>query len=81
MAPATEIATIPLTAGSKIEDPESPAGKVWQSTIDTVSSQPGYQRLYYGREVENPSVVQLFVGKEYEKNSGRSNSNGESFGC
>lgn len=63
MAPATEIATLPLAAGATIEDPNSSAGKVWQSTLDTVSAQDGYQRAYYGREVENPSVVQLLVGK------------------
>lgn len=61
MAPATELATIPLASGAAIEDPNSPAGKVWQSTLDTVSQQDGYQRIYYGREVENPSVLQLFI--------------------
>ncbi|KAK4693665.1 hypothetical protein P7C71_g3776, partial [Lecanoromycetidae sp. Uapishka_2] len=59
--PATEIATIPLSAGANIEDPSSAAGKVWQATLDTVSQQDGYQRAYYGREVENQSVLQFFV--------------------
>lgn len=63
MAPATELATIPLASGAAIEDSNSPAGKVWQSTLDTVSQQDGYQRIYYGREVENPSVLQLFIGE------------------
>lgn len=63
MAPATEIATLPLFAGATIEDPDSPAGKVWQSTLDTVSAQDGFQRAYYGREVENQSVVQLLIGE------------------
>lgn len=63
MAPATELATIPLVSGATIEDADSPAGKVWQSTLDTVSQQEGYQRSYWGREIENPSVLQLFVGK------------------
>ena len=62
MAPATEIATLPLASGAAIEDPNSSAGKVWQSTLDTVSQQDGFQRAYYGREVENPSVLQLFIG-------------------
>ena len=65
MAPATELATIPLVSGATIEDPNSPAGKIWQSTLDTVSQQEGFQRSYWGREVENPSVLQLFVGKRY----------------
>ena len=63
MAPATEIATLPLIAGATIEDPDSSAGKVWQSTLDTVSAQDGFQRAYYGREVENQSVVQLLIGE------------------
>lgn len=62
MAPVTEIATIPLAAGATIEDPHSPAGKVWQSTLDTVSAQDGFQKAYYGREVEDPRVLQFFVG-------------------
>ena len=61
MAPVTEIATIPLQTGAKIEDLNSPAGKVWTSTINTVAEQDGYQGLYYGRELENPSTVQLLV--------------------
>lgn len=65
MAPATELATIPLVAGATIEDANSPAGKVWQSTLDTVSAQDGYQKAYYGREVENPSVLQFFVGVSF----------------
>ena len=63
MAPATELATIPLVSGATIEDADSPAGKIWQSTLGTVSQQEGYQRSYWGREVENPSVLQLFIGK------------------
>ena len=63
MAPATEIAILPLFAGATIEEPDSPPGKVWQSTLDTVSAQDGFQRAYYGREVENQSVVQLLIGE------------------
>ena len=67
MVPATEIATLPLIAGATIEDPDSSAGKVWQSTLDTVSAQDGFQRAYYGREVENQSVVQLLIGEDLVK--------------
>ncbi|KAL9637211.1 MAG: hypothetical protein Q9164_002338 [Protoblastenia rupestris] len=61
MPPVTELATLPLQTGAEIENPNSPAGKVWTATLDTVSQQPGYQRAYYGRELENPSLLQLFV--------------------
>ena len=63
MAPTTELATIPLASGADIEDPTSPAGKVWQSTLDTVSQQDGFQKVHWGREVENPSVLNFLVGK------------------
>lgn len=63
--PATEIATLPLSAGANIEDHSSAAGKVWQATLDTVSQQEGFQRAYYGREVENQSVLQFLVGKNF----------------
>lgn len=62
-APATEVAAIPLKAGAVIEHIESPAGKAWRSTIDTVSAQEGFQRCYYGREVEHPGMLHFFVGK------------------
>lgn len=63
MAPATEIAALPLIPGAQIEDPSAPAGAVWKSTIDTLLAQEGFQRAYWGRQVENPSVLELLVGK------------------
>ena len=62
MAPATEIATLPLVAGAQIEDPSSPAGTVWKSTIDTILAADGVQRAYWGRQVENPTVIDLLIG-------------------
>ena len=59
--PATEIATLPLQAGATIEDPETPAGKIWSATLDTVSQQDGFQRCYYGRHVEAQTSLDLFV--------------------
>ena len=57
----TEIATIPLKADATFEDSASPAGKVWASVIDTIAEQNGYQRLYYGREVEDSKNLHLVV--------------------
>ncbi|KAI9810843.1 MAG: hypothetical protein M1827_006050 [Pycnora praestabilis] len=59
--PATEILTLPLISRSELSDPSTDAGKVWQSTLSTVSQQDGYQRAYWGREIENPDVVQLLI--------------------
>ncbi len=62
MAPATEIAILPLAIGAKLEDPNSPTHTIWQSCLDTIASQEGYQRLYWGRKVEAPNVLQLLIG-------------------
>ena len=62
MAPATEIAVLPLVSGAEIEDPSTPAGTVWKSTLDTIHAQSGVQRIYWGRQIENPSNLDLLVG-------------------
>jgi hypothetical protein len=59
MSPVTEIATLFLKPGTDIEDP---ANTIAHETFSTISSQPGYQRAYWGRELEDESIVQLFVG-------------------
>ena len=61
MSTVTEIATIPLKADATFEDSASAAGKVWASVVDTIAEQHGYQRLYYGREVENDKNLHLMV--------------------
>lgn len=61
MAPVTEIATLPLATGMEIEDPTSPAGQSWANVLDTLQKQEGYQRSFYGRQLEDPQLVQLFV--------------------
>ena len=60
-APVTELATIPLKTGATIEDPDSSAGTIWSASLHTISQQQGYQRAFYGRELENLSLVQLFI--------------------
>lgn len=62
MAPATEIAVFPLNAGVNLDDPKSASGAIWQSTLDTVSQQDGYQRLYWGRQIENPQILTILIG-------------------
>lgn len=60
--PATEIALLPLVTGADIEDPNSSAGKIWQSSLDTIAAQPGYKGAFWGRQVENNSVLELLIG-------------------
>ena len=60
MAPVTEFAIIGLKPGSSL-DPSSESGKTLSTMLDTVSAQPGFQRGYYGLEVESPNVLHIFV--------------------
>jgi len=59
--PATEIAVLPLQPGTQVEDPSSEAGKLWKSFGDSILSQEGVQRFYWGRQVESPDTVLLLV--------------------
>jgi len=58
---ATEIATFAVLPGSNLEDPNSAPGTVWQEILTTVLDQEGAQRAYWGRQVEDPSMMHLFV--------------------
>ena len=60
--PTTEIATVPLVAGSEVGDPNKPEAKVIKDACDTIAQQDGFQGLQFGMEVENPSVLQMFIG-------------------
>jgi hypothetical protein len=64
MAPVTEIAYLPLKTGNNPADANSPAGSIWQGTLSTVLDQDGAQRAYWSLEVENPSMLRLFVDWE-----------------
>jgi len=57
----TEIAFIPLKAGVDVNDENNPGYQAWQDTLSTVSQQAGYQRAYYGPELEDPSTLQLLI--------------------
>lgn len=58
----TEVATLPLIPGSTVEDASTAAGKVWRDMYDTLLQQDGIQTVRYGRVVESPDTVILFVG-------------------
>ena len=60
--PTTEIATVPLVSGSDIGDPKNQAAAVIKAAADTISAQEGFQSLRFGMEVENPTVLQMFIG-------------------
>lgn len=59
----TVITTLPIRAGATIEDESSHPGKLWRDYICTIGVQSGFQRVYWGHQVENENVVDLFVGE------------------
>jgi len=58
-SPPTEIAYITLKPGVDIGG-STPEAKVWHEALSTVAAQEGYKGAYYGRQLEDPSVL-LFV--------------------
>lgn len=61
MAPVTEIAYLPLKAGQNPTDANSPAGSLMQEIFNAALEQEGAQRVYWSLEVENPSMLRLFI--------------------
>ncbi|RMZ80855.1 hypothetical protein DV737_g2812, partial [Chaetothyriales sp. CBS 132003] len=58
---ATEIVTLPLLDGQTPHDPTSRAATIMKETFDTLAQQPGFQRLYWGTESENPNNWRLAI--------------------
>ncbi|KAK6001742.1 hypothetical protein QM012_002232 [Aureobasidium pullulans] len=61
MMAVTEIATIPLSAGSNVREPGSEATRIWQHMLATISQQDGCQKVYSGLQHEGPNTAQLFI--------------------
>ncbi|EXJ81149.1 hypothetical protein A1O3_07438 [Capronia epimyces CBS 606.96] len=61
MAPATEICFLPLKEESYPDDATSTAGQKFKSILETILAQDGAQRLYWGPQVEHPSIYNLFI--------------------
>lgn len=61
---ATEAAVFTLLDGKRPDDANSTAGQVWKETLETLTEQKGFQNAYWGREVENPDRLRLFVDWE-----------------
>ena len=59
--PVTEVATIVLLPDINIE--HGPGADIWQSTLKTLSLQPGFQKYYYGLHIEDNKVLTLLVGE------------------
>lgn len=59
---ATEVAYLPIAPGIDLESGDK--AKTWQEGLSLIAAQPGYQAMYWGRQIEHPDIVQLVIGKE-----------------
>jgi len=58
---ATEIALLPLHKGKSPEDANSPSGQALKDCLDTLTEQEGFQRAYWGTELENLDLLHLYI--------------------
>ncbi|KIW18669.1 hypothetical protein PV08_02958 [Exophiala spinifera] len=58
---ATEIAILPLQEGKTFDDPTTADGQLHAELLKIVLAQPGCQRCYWGRQVEDKNVLRWFV--------------------
>lgn len=61
--PATEITVLTLKPDALVEDVSTQHGQIFSQLLKTVSSQAGFQRQYWGRQLENPNHLVLSVGE------------------
>jgi quinol monooxygenase YgiN len=61
MSPTTEIAILKLKDSTETLEGSSQAASTWQEILDEILSSEGAQRLYWGKAVEDPSLVRLFI--------------------
>ncbi|PKY03534.1 hypothetical protein P168DRAFT_327593 [Aspergillus campestris IBT 28561] len=60
----TQMIILPIKATATIEDVSTPDGQLWTQILDTLEAWPGFQRLYWGRHVEEPDVTELHVVRD-----------------
>ncbi|RMZ87824.1 hypothetical protein DV736_g4959, partial [Chaetothyriales sp. CBS 134916] len=58
---ATEFVSFPLREGQTPHDPASRTATIIKETFDTIAQQPGFQRLYWGTETENPNILRIAI--------------------
>ncbi|OQD94313.1 hypothetical protein PENSOL_c026G07146 [Penicillium solitum] len=59
--PVSEVAIIPLVKGTDPRDENSKAAKILHSVIQLATEQPGYQRMVWGLDEKDPTVLVMIV--------------------
>lgn len=60
----TQIFYLEIDADKQLEDRNAEAGRLWASSLDLLETAQGFQRLYWGRRLEEPHKVQLHIGSQ-----------------
>lgn len=63
-AQLTQILYIDVDPSLNLEDENQAAGKIWAEILDLIQDSPGFQRLYWGRRLEEPEKVQLHTVRD-----------------
>jgi len=61
----TEIATASIKPGLDLISDSSEAKKALFSSLAAIKKTKGCQQVFWGRQVENPDIVELAIGTQY----------------
>lgn len=59
----TQIIYLTISPEHDLKDIDTKSGAIWSQALDAVEQTAAYQRLYWGRSVEQPEKVQLHIGR------------------
>lgn len=59
----TQIIYLNIAPKELLDDKTTPSGKLWAKSLDFIEGNIGFQRLYWGRRLEEPEKVQLHIGR------------------
>jgi hypothetical protein len=54
---------LPINKDAQIDVPSTKQGQLWLQVLRVLEHWPGFQRLYWGRHVEEPGQVHLYIGE------------------
>lgn len=63
MSPITQIIYLRIPPEKDLkESTEQYYGKLWAKALDVIEKSAGFQRVYWGRSLEQPENVQIHIG-------------------
>ncbi|KXJ89046.1 hypothetical protein Micbo1qcDRAFT_206629 [Microdochium bolleyi] len=62
--PVTQILYIDIDPARDLEDESTREGRLWAEMLDLIQDSPGFERLYWGRRLEEPEKVQVHTVRD-----------------